>query len=77
MSRVPIDEILELPAAERMEIIGRIWESVVAEYPYPGEISAAQCRELDRRWEKFKEDPDQGEPWEDVEKSLLSEPGPD
>ena len=73
MSRVAIEEILELPAAERMEIMYQIWDSLAAEYPYPTQLSAAHREELDRRWEDFKKDPDEGEPWEDVEKSLLEE----
>jgi putative addiction module component (TIGR02574 family) len=49
MSRVPIDHILELPAAERVAIIQEIWESMI-EHPDDVEISAAQREELDRHW---------------------------
>jgi len=72
MSQVPIDLILQLPAAERVEIAQRIWESVV-EHPEAVRLSAEQREELERRWLAFEQTPDDGEPWEDVEKSLLAE----
>ena len=72
MHRVPIDLILELPAAERVEIAQRIWESVI-EHPEAVQLSTAQREELERRWLTFEQTPDEGEPWEDVERSLLSE----
>jgi putative addiction module component (TIGR02574 family) len=68
MTRVALDEILELPAAERIEIAQQIWESVV-DHPLP--LTKAQKEELERRWHAFERNPDEGEPWEDVKKSLL------
>jgi hypothetical protein len=29
--------------------------------------------ELERRWQAFERNPDEGEPWEDAKRSLLSE----
>lgn len=72
MSRVPLEQILELPAEERVEIAQQIWESVF-EHPDIVPLTQAQKDELERRWQAFQRNPDEGEPWEDVKKSLLGE----
>ena len=72
MSRVPLDQILELPATDRVEIAQVIWESVF-EHPEAILLTQAQKDELERRWRAFEQNPDEGEPWEDVKRSLLSE----
>lgn len=72
MSRVPLDQILELPAVDRVEIAQLIWESVF-ERPEAVPLTKAQKDELERRWRAFEQNPDEGEPWDDVKKSLLSE----
>lgn len=69
MSQVPIDHILELPTAERIAIVQEIWESMV-EHPDSVEITAAQRDELERRWIDFQRNPNDGELWSDVKKSL-------
>ena len=72
MSRVSLDQILQLPAAERVEIAQQIWESV-SEHPESVLLTTAQKEELERRWQDFEQNPDEGEFWEDVKRSLLSE----
>ena len=72
MSRVSLDAILELPAAERVELAQQIWESVF-EHPEAVVLTGAQKEELERRWQAFEANSDEGEPWEDVKRSLLSE----
>jgi putative addiction module component (TIGR02574 family) len=72
MSHVSIAEILELPPAERVAIVQEIWESML-EHPDNLEITAAQRDELERRWVDLQQNPDDGESWEDVKKSLQSE----
>jgi putative addiction module component (TIGR02574 family) len=72
MNRVPLHQILELPAAERVEIAQQIWDSVL-HYPEAVSLTTAQRDELERRWQAFERNPDEGESWDDVKKSLLSE----
>jgi len=36
-------------------------------------LTEAQRVELERRWRAFELSPDEGEPWDDVKRSLLSE----
>jgi len=69
MSQMPIDYILELPTAERIAIVQEIWESMV-ERPESVKITAAQREELERRWIDFQRNPNEGELWSDVKKSL-------
>jgi putative addiction module component (TIGR02574 family) len=72
MSRSPLDQILQLPTAQRVEIAQEIWESVF-QHPDGIMLTNAQKEELERRWQAFEQNPDEGEPWEDVKRSLLSE----
>lgn len=72
MSRVSIEHILELPTAERVAIVQEIWESML-EQPGKVEITAAQREELERCWVDLQQNPDEGESWEDVKKSLQNE----
>ena len=72
MTRVPIEQILELPLAERVELAQQIWESVF-EQSEDIPLTTAQKEELERRWRAFQRRPDEGEPWEDVKRSLLNE----
>ncbi len=72
MSRPALDQILQLPAAERVEIAQEIWESVF-DHPEGVLLTDAEKEELERRWEAFEQNPDEGEPWDDVKRSLLSE----
>lgn len=72
MSRVSLDDILDLPLAERVEIAQEIWDSV-ARYPDALPLTDAQKEELERRWRAFEQHPEEGEPWQDVKKSLLGE----
>jgi len=72
MNRVPIEQILELPVPERVQLAQQIWESVFEQTEHVP-LTAAQRAELERRWLAFQQHPDEGEAWEDVKRSLLDE----
>jgi putative addiction module component (TIGR02574 family) len=72
MNRAAFDQILALPASERVELAQRIWESVI-DQPENLPLTAAQKNELERRWTAFEQNPEEGEPWDEVRKSLLGE----
>ena len=72
MSRVAINHILELPTAERVARVQEIWESML-EHPDDVEITAVQREELESRWVDLQQNPNDGEPWSDVKKSLRKE----
>jgi putative addiction module component (TIGR02574 family) len=69
---VSINHILELPAADRVAIVQEIWDSIL-EDPEQIEISTVQREELERRWIDLQQNPDDGEDWDDVKKSLRDE----
>jgi putative addiction module component (TIGR02574 family) len=71
MSRVP-PEIFELPIAERIELAQELWESVL-DHPEALPLTEAQKAELERRWQALEADPDAGQSWESLKKSLLNE----
>jgi len=71
MNRVP-PEIFELPVADRIELAQALWESVL-EHPEDLPLTESQRAELDRRWRAFETNPDEGESWEALKKSLLNE----
>ena len=70
MPRRPLDEILDLPLAERLRALDEIWESVVAS-PELLAVPESQRRELERRLKLHLENPDDALPWETIRSRLL------
>jgi putative addiction module component (TIGR02574 family) len=66
---IRLDEILELPIAERIRLAQDIWDSVAAE---PGEVKLTdeQMAEIDRRLEYHRQHPHDVIPWEEVRDRL-------
>ena len=62
-------EALTLPAADRLDVIEQLWESLAAT-PEALELSNGQRGELDRRIEEMESNPDAGIPWENVKAEL-------
>jgi len=65
-----LDELLELPVADRLRLVEEIWESIVAA-PESLALSDAQRRELDRRLKLHQENPEAAEPWESIRSRLF------
>lgn len=70
MPRRPLDEILELPVADRLRAVEEIWESILAA-PDSLPLPESQRRELERRLKLHQEDPDAAQPWESVRARFL------
>lgn len=64
-------EILKLSVAERLELVGDIWDSIAADAPGSIELSEAQRRELRRRLAEHDADPASAIPWSQVRDELL------
>ncbi len=62
MSKVARKDILKLTIAERIELIGDIWDTM-AEVPEAVALTDAQKEELDRRLDAHRKDPTAGAPW--------------
>jgi putative addiction module component (TIGR02574 family) len=62
MSRVARKDILNLSIAERIELIGDLWDSLT-EIPETVALTDAQKAELGRRLDAYRKDPTAGAPW--------------
>ena len=65
------EELLKLSAAERMELVEELWDSIAAECegePWP--LTNAQREALERRVRELDEHPERARPWEEVRKRL-------
>ena len=73
MASISLDELLKLPAAERVEIALALWDSLE-----DGELDALvpltedQKAELDRRLAEHERNPGSAIPWDQVRRDLLS-----
>jgi putative addiction module component (TIGR02574 family) len=62
MSKVARKDVLKLTIAERIELIGDIWDTI-AEVPEAVALTDTQKAELDRRLDAHRKDPAAGAPW--------------
>jgi len=62
MSELAGKDILNLSVAERIELIGDLWDSM-AETPEAIALTEAQKTELDRRLDAYHQNPTAGAPW--------------
>lgn len=60
---ISVDEILTLPADQRLRIVEAIWDSIAAE-PDAVPVTEAQKREIEARLEEYRRDPSIAIPWE-------------
>ncbi len=58
-----MEEILGLPAEERLRIVETIWDSIAAE-PESIPVSEAQKREIESRLDEYRRNPSIAIPWE-------------
>lgn len=65
-SAVSIDH---LTVEERLELLERLWDSLV-DTPERIPLTDAQREELDRRLDDFERDPSIGIPWDEVRKRI-------
>ena len=72
MTRISVEQLLEMPAAERVELAQAIWDTV-AQNPDDVALTEAQREALDRRLEAFRRNPDAGSTWESIKRSLRGE----
>jgi putative addiction module component (TIGR02574 family) len=64
-----VTEILQLSVAERIQIVEDIWDSILVS-PEDLELSQAEKSELDKRFETYKQEPNEGIEWETLKKNL-------
>ncbi len=72
MLRDTLTKLLELPAAERVEIAMALWDSLTpAQQEAEFDLTPEQRAELDRRLAEHIADPTSAIPWEEVRRKLL------
>ncbi|MGH7554527.1 MAG: addiction module protein [Longimicrobiales bacterium] len=74
MAKVPIEDLLELSVAERIQLVEDLWDSVAAD-PEKIPLSEAQRAELRRRLTEHKADPHSAIPWDEVRRRLYERYG--
>lgn len=62
-------EIDQLSVEERLQIVEVLWDSIV-EQPEELPLTDAQRQELDRRLDRYQQDPTAGSSWEEVKQRL-------
>ena len=69
MGKFARKDILSLSIAERIELIGDLWDSM-AEVPEAIALTETQKAELDHRLDAHRQDPTAGAPWPVVRKRI-------
>ena len=66
---IRIEDILQLSIDERLDLVEKIWDSIVAsDEPLP--LTQAQRAELDRRLQAHAQNPDEVETWNEVKSKI-------
>jgi putative addiction module component (TIGR02574 family) len=68
MNKSLLKEALELTPAERVELVGEIWDSIAPQDMSP--LTDEQKQEIERRYEAMIRDPSRGSKWDGVEARL-------
>lgn len=71
MPTVTVADVLRLSVPDRIRLAQEIWDSVV-EVPEAVELTREQAEEIDRRLAAYEKNPEQGSPWPEVKKRILS-----
>jgi putative addiction module component (TIGR02574 family) len=72
MARITVDQLLDMPSAERVELAQALWDSV-AQNPDNVPLTEDQRQELDRRLKAYDQDRTSGATWESIKSSLRGE----
>ena len=72
MENVNISDVFKLPIEERIRLAQAIWDSV-ASSPDQVPLTATQIKELDRCYDEYLNDPDEGSSWSEVKDRLLGD----
>lgn len=73
MSTVLQQELSRLTAAEKLLLVEELWDDLAQQVGIENlVISDSQKTELDRRYEEFLKNPEEGSSWETVKERLLS-----
>jgi putative addiction module component (TIGR02574 family) len=71
MPKPTLEELKKLSVEERLQLLEDVWTSLDEDHPHPMPMPKWHEEELDRRLKAFEENPEAGEPWEEVRKRLI------
>ena len=71
MNSKTLSDVLELPLEERIKLVEEIWDSIV-EFPEAIPLSEDQKKELDRRLELYRKNPNDTMSWDKVREVITS-----
>jgi len=66
-----VSNAINLPLAERIELIDLLWESI-AQQGYEPPLTAEQATELDRRLEAHRRNPGDVVSWDSIKEGILN-----
>lgn len=69
MSTIRLVDILQLSVAERLDLVEKIWDTIVAS-PEALPLTEAQRAELDRRLQAHAQNPVDVETWDEVKANI-------
>ena len=61
-----LHDVLALPPADRLELVRQLWDSLLDD-PNSLPLTEATRQELDRRYEDYLRNPEEGSTWDEVE----------
>jgi putative addiction module component (TIGR02574 family) len=71
MGTTTLQELLALPGPERLELAMTLWQSLdAAEQDEALPVDAAFCAELEQRWARYQQNPENALDWEVVRQDL-------
>ncbi|MEZ4623142.1 MAG: addiction module protein [Caldilineaceae bacterium] len=65
MTAITMAEISQLSTAERIQLVQDIWDSIWS-MPEHLDLTEAQRQELDRRLQRYRQEPESSVPWDEV-----------
>ena len=71
MKTISMADFLQLEVSQRIQLLEEIWDSI-ASVPNSVNLVDAQRKELDRRLENYRLNPNSGSPWKEVKKRILN-----
>ena len=69
--KVSAVETLNLSISERIKLVTEIWDSI-AEFPDEIELSPSTRMLLAKRLAAYRANPDEGSPWKEVKRRIIS-----
>ena len=69
--KVSAAETLDLPIAERIQLVTEIWDSI-AEFPDEIELTPSTRKLLAKRLAAYRSNPNAGSPWQEVKHRITS-----